>query len=781
MRFGKNLHLHQTPEWATSYSDYPALKGLQKLACARGADDLEFRKRLTLEISLVENHYQRHCSIIEEQQTDFYRWYGIPSTFPDTGIPRSWDTSRNELEDILSFHIELSSELKKLRLYRKVNIDGFHKIASKSTDLYPPSLELSKCTFYRGEYIAREDERLERAITELFGLLQASNRSTPISLVLEACTFSLYPSTAYENATICEAIRKDEISTLEEIFQVLLPEPREKQANALILVLLDLSLSFGALVCLHHLLSKVESLRLESDQDCGNILHHFVSRLGRKISLGSSIQIPRQDAGDSIEDIAGLIEIIAGFPTSLLEEDLFGNLPLHYAARYGMLEVCQKIMTGMQGCSRLDGVTSFNYTLLRNHNGDTPLHLAVIHGHVTVTEALLGWYGLNSRANQAAEGGIHGSDLSCLLGMAIRANNLEIFRLLVVCPVDFNYRFGNGETVFHIAARSDNEAWVKLLIEHSTQPQTYIEIPDKVLGRTPLFAAAISNHILVVDALLSAGADPETVDQLGWTAKDHAAFRGNMKVAERLDVLSTIASLSPYTVPFQPELGGASQKLSTPYQEPPATESTIFVTLGSFDTKKKVTPVDLNRDLPQVFSICSPSQLATKFSLKIRAIGANDSSYDVRLPILDDMTNKPWRFSAKSPFDVKIVFDILKPEGMINEEGIVIGSAVGLLNRLQLGDEPVEKRESLIRDFTIPIQETGSFRFLGCITFSVLIVLALPHSVLKPNVSRDSWNYTGSAMVIGHRGSGLNTIDNDKIGENTIKVGEQRIEVSNAY
>ncbi|KAF3289082.1 Glycerophosphocholine phosphodiesterase [Orbilia oligospora] len=158
------------------------------------------------------------------------------------------------------------------------------------------------------------------------------------------------------------------------------------------------------------------------------------------------------------------------------------------------------------------------------------------------------------------------------------------------------------------------------------------------------------------------------------------------------------------------------------------------------------------RESPQVFSKFSSSQLDTKFALRVRAIGANDLSYNIQLPILDDMTNKPWRFSAKRPFDVKIVFDILQPGCMVDEEGIVIGSAVGLLKRLQLGDAVVEKRESLIRDFTIPIQEAKSLRFLGCITFSVLIVLSSSHSVLKPNVSWDSWSGTGSAMVIGHRG-----------------------------
>ncbi|KAK6357238.1 Glycerophosphocholine phosphodiesterase [Orbilia javanica] len=766
MRFGRNLHLHQSPEWAGFYSDYPALKRLQKLACAQGANDLELQKKLMLEINLVERHYQRHCSLIEGKQADFYKWHGIPSNFPDTIIPQLLETNRKELEDILLFHIELSSEVKKLRLYRKLNVDGFHKIASKSTNLYFPSPELSKCSFYRGEFTLREDERLDRSITKLFSILQASTFSTPISLMLETHTVSLYPPIAYKNATICEAIRKDEISILEEILKVLLPESRGILTNALIFALLDLSLSFGALDCVRHLLSKVDSLHLP---ECRNILHRFVSRLGRRKSLGSSIQISHQDAEDSTKDIAGLIEIITLFPGTLLEKDLFGNLPLHHAARYGMLGACQKIMARMQECDQLDRKIPFNDVLLRNHDGDTPLHLAVVYGHITVTEGLLRWHRLDRCADPPAEGGTQGNDLSFLLGIAIRTNNPEIFQLLVVSPVDFSCRFRNGETIFHIAARSADEVWVKLLIDHSPQPQTNIEIPDKVLGWTPLIVAAVSNHILVVEALLSAGVDSETVDILGWTAKDHAAFRGNIKVAEKLNLLSTIASSSLDTVPFQADLGDVSRKLSTPYQESPATRSTIFVTLGSFDTKKKAIPVDMYRDSPQVFSKFSSSHLDTKFALRVRAIGANDLSYNIQLPILDDMTNKPWRFSAKRPFDVKIVFDILQPVCMLDEEGIVIGSAVGLLKGLQLGDGVVEKRESLVRDFTIPIQETKSLRFLGCITFSVLIVLPFPHSVLKPNVSWDSWSGTGSAMVIGHRGSGLNTVDNNKTGENTIK------------
>jgi ankyrin repeat protein len=67
-------------------------------------------------------------------------------------------------------------------------------------------------------------------------------------------------------------------------------------------------------------------------------------------------------------------------------------------------------------------------------------------------------------------------------------------------------------------------------------------------GETPLMVAARLGHAGLVSALLDAGADPDAVDQLGWTALQKAMVRRHVEVvniivkvlerAQRFDALA---------------------------------------------------------------------------------------------------------------------------------------------------------------------------------------------------------------------------------------------------
>lgn len=67
--------------------------------------------------------------------------------------------------------------------------------------------------------------------------------------------------------------------------------------------------------------------------------------------------------------------------------------------------------------------------------------------------------------------------------------------------------------------------------------------------------------------------------------------------------------------------------------------------------------------------------------------------------ILEDMTNKPWRFLTENARRFRLAFDIFYAKTAGHESDSLIESAVALLENLKEGLG--SKLEGLVRDFTI--------------------------------------------------------------------------------
>ena len=529
----------------------------------------------------------------------------------------------------------------------------------------------------------------------------------------------------------------------------------------LLFALLHFSILNGCSRSVERLLSSIES-----PLGFGDHLHWLVIKVGcRKRMRNREIQF------QSLPQIMGLtatmdqlIQVIhrLGFmlKDSLHKADSFGRLPLHHAVQYGLSEVCEAILKYMKG---YDSITSSS-ALLPDSEGLTALDIAVLTGNAAITDILL-----VDHCHSTRTGGLTGLP-GKLLSTAFKLGSLTIVQLLGTLAVDIQYQDHNDETVLYLAVRSGRLESVAAALDLSRQyGKLDLNATEAVYGWTPLILACVKGYSLIMDLLIRAGADPKVQDVFGWSAKDHAAFRGYLLMANVLLALeggcSRTSSLCNSLDTLERNVGKACPSLQYAAQVEqgiPPSSCQVFVNLGLLDTYKRVTAVDLG---PYVAPDIYNPQREADFEVEIRALNTNQSSGIIQLPILADLTNKPWRFLIDDAKDIRLAFNIFQAESVPDKEKQLIGSAIALLGNLKLGLG--SKRESLIRDFTIPILHKDTLNFIGTITFYFIVITPFPHPTegIANDILEDE-----STRIIGHRGI-LSKLHLDDMGQMTSTQG----------
>ena len=358
---------------------------------------------------------------------------------------------------------------------------------------------------------------------------------------------------------------------------------------------------------------------------------------------------------------------------------------------------------------------------------------------------------------------------------------------MTVHDTDTSLRDSLGRTVLYRAAQDGQENTVRDILDSTADTQGLLNLAETVNGWTPLFIACINGYLSIVRLLLEAGAEQRTCDLAGWTEKEHAVFRGHMEVAKLLAAHKSGGHESP-TSSAVLQIGmvrpGESLKCVLQGQtrtasllepsgmtqngfEMKGNSSQVFVTLGPSNTRSNLKPVELNnRSFEHNVNVTHESV----FGVAIKAEGATSTAgHSIELPMHRNMINKPLQFLTEDPDNVNLVFKIFCNSSTSNEGVQVIGTAVALLKSLQrmLG----MNRESLIRDYTIPILENGPMTYIGSLTFSVLVVTPFQYPYPPSRPSPGFWKKDESTQIVGHRGSGANskTRKNLQIGENTVQ------------
>ncbi|KAL9024013.1 MAG: hypothetical protein Q9196_006825 [Gyalolechia fulgens] len=778
MRFGRNLHRYHVVEWAPFYIDYQALKqrykAAQRLAVdqAKAPDLTDFRAFLHQELSKARSFYERKHGTLQQSVKTLFELHSIDRDL-DLHLP-----SALEVEDLQATIVEWRDSFKQLLWFWVVNFDKtILSLAKFETHLAASTNDLALRTRSIDGLC-----RLENTLDTLSKVKSQIDAGPPTQVTSKQPTETLLSHLPSKGELAL--IERDDDCGLELHLEER-PGGFKTDRNSLeeyLFSLLYFSIMTASNACVQVLLRVIGSLPRFGDH-----VHRLISRLGRTRRLqdqntpiqnpGTDATIPKVEANAIVGRLARVVARLGLLRTSFQFKDRLGRLPLHYAVEYGLLPVCQEIPKHMREDRAEQYIATESPAFIPDSEGLTPTDLAVLHGNLEILNMLLD--DRDRRIRDARTNGPHFPQSELLPGnlltTAIELQYFPVFQLLHRSGIDVRYADRQSNTALHLAVRSRKEQYLTEILHHRSHDQTLnLDARESVYGRTPLIMASENGDHSLVYMLLQAGADPTIEDNLGWRAKDHAAFRGWLPIAKELshlaadqlekgDEVNSIEQQRRHHVKSELSINFA-ERLK---RQPSADECEVFVNLGALDTYKPVLGVDLG---PYVKPDPYTPQREADYTVEVRAINGDQTRHLVQLPVLEDRANKPWRFVTKDPEDFKLAFTIYHSTTSAQKGDSPIGSAVALLRSLKHGFGPA--RESLSRNFTIPILHKDNLEFIGTITFYCLIVTPFPHPDPRKVIQRELPCLGEDGLpIIGHRGMGQNDpgARHLQLGENTIE------------
>jgi glycerophosphodiester phosphodiesterase len=739
--------------------------------------------------------------------------------------------------------------LRRLQWYGEVNRRGFVKITKKldkkvGAQAQKRYLEtkVDPAPFASNSRVFQSQDRINSWMAIITDQSKADEKiaddasSTHSSLSLKRGATRPYLNLPASVLTaVDDALRKDDTHMLFELLETLkasADEAGESVYSKVLKTLIQRSILHRSQACLAALVHRVETLEEDDDINRRNCLHRLVISIGREQPTSDSepaasmvlnfppettryitpaapptLQPPRavvkeehmpQQLGRDDPAVVLLQFLLDTLRPdqreSLMAKDISGRTPLHYAAQYGFKVVCEVIMEHLKDWGMFDVSDGFDGPLWQDDDGWAPLHLSVVGGHPKTTKCLLD---AENRGDPQEVGTIRKqvSKSSAVLALATKANFIDIVHLLVDAGVDINYQDEQGETALHVAARFGHDECAKILLDGTEYQKGDTELAEKTYGWTPLFIACVDGCLSVAKLLVAAGADLERFDSSGWTAKEHAALRGH------LDIAQCLAEVSPGPPAIEPDLSSSTPNLTgSESSSPPAQssltdrrsnapgptsgssslrntepiktfghryltdETMILVSLGTMDMRKPLETVSLDR-IPM--ENAHATQLDTSLSMVVTASGAHGEPEVIDLPVQDNISTEPIVFHTTDPSKVRLLFDLVPTFAGSKEK--VVGRGVALLSSIKptVGSH----RINLKGDSTVPIVAANTLEVIGSVTFNFLVITPFKHPKMSITGNQTYWRSMSSTMVIGHRGLGKNMASRNslQLGENTIQ------------
>ncbi|KAI0025720.1 Glycerophosphoryl diester phosphodiesterase family-domain-containing protein [Xylariomycetidae sp. FL0641] len=833
MKFGRNLPQNQVPEWASSYVDYKGLKKLIKAAAQKEkagekADLEEFFAALDRNLEQVESFYKPKFDDARQRLEQLRERFGNnPEVLIDL----------DDQEELMAALLELRERLRKLAWFGDTNRRAFVKITKKLDKKVPSAKAQEHYLATKVDPTAFADHNKASSLIDevsnwlLICTKRASDDARSDISAYSSRSLGRGAAKLMQNVpqevldALDSAIRRDDAEALRKHLskdEQVVPELSSQEA---LLGLLQRSISANSKSCIKYILQQVESLEEPNDLNGRNCIHRLVIYIGRthsspangdvepsavifpmsshydhhyapqaqqpskltsarltaRRSLSADMSHPAL-LGKNDELVQALCCLLDSLKpeqrSALSSKDSFGRIPLHYAAQYGFVVLCQIIMAKMQEWGQFNVENGFDAPEWQDKEGNAPLHLAVMGGHPLATKCLLrgeNWQGDDSIHRKSV------SQSSAVLAMAVRCNHAAIVGLLVEAGVDINWHDAVGETALHLAARFGRVECARILLEGSDEQKADIDATDNAFAWTPLHVASVDGHLPVVQLLVEAGADVSKPDSFGWTAKEHAALRGHLDIAELLEPHTTI----PNDVPSRPEpdapistsptenssledrTSDGSTRIADsdkiPEHEHLKTKSLVMISLGSMDMRKDSPAVKLDR-VP--LAKAHTNQRDTALSLVVSAQGAEGELTKINLPVHDNISTEPILFTAIDESQVQLQFDIV-PTYSGNEQQTIGRGAFVMEN---VWPTPEKDHMSLDNDKRVPIFDKSTFQVIGSVNFNVLVIKPFSHPKMEESTQQAYWRKIPSTMVFGHRGLGKNFINNKslQLGENTI-------------
>lgn len=739
----------------------------------------------------------------------------------------------DETEELMGALLELREQIRNLQRFGDINRRGFVKITKKLDKKVPDtttqhryiSTKVDPLPFAKDTDIVELLSEMKKWISVLGDAKNhndaKSERSTQSLGRVSAKAMLNVPSALLDK--LDQAIRKDDADALKAGLSEGDLASSEAATQRVLLNLLQRSISARSRGSTVALLENITSLDEPFDIHGRNCIHRLVIHIGRTKTVSckngedanltsypfpgaasyaqnyltpatSPLAAPRVSGlkeshlltkdDEAVQMLIFLLENLkAGQREALRAKDSFGRIPLHYAAQFGFVVVCQILMSRMQAWGQFNVEHGIDAPEWQDKDGNAPVHLSVLGGHVLTTKALLqgeDWQGENDRK---AEMRRSISKSSAVLAIATKANSKEIVQMLVDSGVDINWQDKTGETALHVAARFGHDECARVILKGTAEQKVDLELAEKSFAWTPLHIAAVDGHLSVAQLLVDAGADVNKLDSSGWTAKEHASLRGHLTIARLLaepiqDINDAASSSSEEEKPVEdsviPEVASLGDRRSNGSSRPAEPvksfghrylkdESLVLVSLGSMDMRKDVQAVVLDR-VP--LTEAHTTELDTALSIVVSAQGAQGEPTIIDMPVHENISTEPIVFTTTDATKVKLLFDIV-PTYSGNEKNKV-GRGVALLSSVRptIGT----KRMNLQGDVCVPIVG-ANLEVIGAVNFNFLIVTPFSHPNMEVTSRQTYWKKMTSTMVIGHRGLGKNMTSNKslQLGENTVQ------------
>jgi glycerophosphodiester phosphodiesterase len=653
-----------------------------------------------------------------------------------------------ELTDLLEDVLELRAGLVKIQRYDRVNQDATQKIYAKLAQFQDAVYRSHRTEWVELQHAWRKQcfEDLRRLHRLVLDIHEARSHEEPVrSLYLQNLQDQI-SSTFVPSNELYHAIRYDDRPALGKLLQKNTKDngARPSDLDTLIEGVLEFSITCHSVECAYYLISeKLPDIGIIADH---NSLNHLITVTGKcqtsivpsDLDLSEAL-IKRPSSPSFIKAGTSLflrvLEYLGPRQIYVLQaKDTVGRSPLHHGARYGLLGVCQTILESLQNLDQnpsaaRDAILSVDST------GRSPLQYALIHNHQTVTKFFLDRLENDFQTDNEARNQETRNVLGNLLIVALRYQHDGIVSLLASSHVDLSRQTSGGLTALYVAAQIGREDYVKTLLEITHGSDT-IETPEAVRNWTPLFIACVNGHLSVVQLLLQAGASQSKLDNQGWTAKEHAAFKGHLTIAGVLDKCQAEDyGGGPANTPFL-------ATLKSDYRNA-IDRSLLVINIGPTRNGKRGAAVDLNYCSPvSGLGVCEGSELL----LEISVPGSREF---VQMPILEETLYKPFIFGIDDPNQTMVVFRVFHAAPYLEDEGKLVGGGTALLTCYSYGFG--DRRESLIRDHTVPITDSTSSDPIGTITFTFVIVEPYRH-VNTPSPSVNDPLKAEKVQLVGHRG-----------------------------
>jgi ankyrin repeat protein len=153
--------------------------------------------------------------------------------------------------------------------------------------------------------------------------------------------------------------------------------------------------------------------------------------------------------------------------------DHIGNTLLHYAVDAGNMELVSDLLQRGVNVDQKNSDGKRFYEL--KPNDFAYLHMAVIKGHVKLTELLL-------QHNPALINEKHSKTGCTVLHIAVQSGNHELVRLLLKNGADISARDKQGSTPLHYAAHKNDRELVRILLQHGAK----VDVKNNS-GATPVY------------------------------------------------------------------------------------------------------------------------------------------------------------------------------------------------------------------------------------------------------------------------------------------------------